>query len=137
MWPAQATISFQNLSMKYREDLPIVLNNLNFHIKDGEKAAIVGRTGSGKSSIIQTLFRMTEPIEGSTYQLGGYDALKMGLGTLRRSISIIPQVPFLFKGSVRQNLDPFEEKSDKEIWRALKISQLEGHVLQFSEGLKT
>ena len=88
----------------------------------------MGRTGSGKSSILQVLFRMSEPMAGSHYELGSCDALQLGLRTLRKSISIIPQTPFIFKGSVRRNLDPFCQKSDSEVWQALRISQLEEHV---------
>ena len=114
--------------MRYREELPLVLKNVNFRIKAGEKMGIVGRTGSGKSSIIQTLFRVCEPNEGSKYELGGADALRMGLHTLRSNISIIPQTSFIFKGTVRQNIDPAGEKSDEEIRQALRISQLEEHI---------
>ena len=72
----------------------------------------MGRTGAGKSSIIQSLFRLCEPEIGSVYEIGGYDALQMGLHSLRQNISVIPQTPFLFKGTIKTNLDPFEAKSD-------------------------
>lgn len=80
----------------------------------------MGRTGAGKSSIIQALFRIAEPIEGSIYEINGIDALKLGLHTLRHQISVIPQTPFLFKGTIRINLDPFEEKTDEELWKVLE-----------------
>ena len=72
----------------------------------------MGRTGAGKSSIIQALFRICEPEIGSVYEIGGFDALQMGLHSLRQSISVIPQTPFLFKGTIKTNLDPFETKTD-------------------------
>ena len=72
----------------------------------------MGRTGAGKSSIIQALFRIIEPDAGSQYLIGGNDALKMGLHSLRQHLSVIPQTPFLFKGSVRQNVDPFASASE-------------------------
>jgi len=73
---------------------------------------IVGRTGAGKSSIIQALFRICEPETDSQYEIGGCDALKLGLHSLRQNISVIPQTPFLFKGTIKKNLDPFEVKTD-------------------------
>ena len=73
---------------------------------------IVGRTGSGKSTVIQALFRIAEPIEGSVYEIGGVDALKLGLQTLRNQISVIPQTPFLFKGTIRFNIDPLGEVAE-------------------------
>lgn len=93
--------------MKYRAELPLVLKNISFQIKDREKVGIVGRTGAGKSSIIQAIFRICEPEQGSIYEIGGCDALKMGLHSLRQNISVIPQTPFLFKGTIKKNLDPF------------------------------
>lgn len=111
-WPARATIKFNNFSMRYRSELPLVLKNISFDIADGEKVGIVGRTGAGKSSIIQAIFRICEPEPGSVYQIGGCDALQMGLHSLRQNISVIPQTPFLFKGTIKKNLDPFENKSD-------------------------
>ena len=79
---------------------------------------IVGRTGAGKSSIIQALFRTVEPEEG-TYLLGGKDALQMGLHTLRKNLAVIPQSPFLFRGTVASNLDPFGIRTEEELWWAL------------------
>ena len=98
--------------MRYRAELPLVLKNISFEIKDGEKVGIVGRTGAGKSSIIQAIFRICEPEAGSVYRIGECDALQMGLHSLRQNISVIPQTPFLFKGTIKKNLDPFEVKSD-------------------------
>lgn len=98
--------------MRYRPELPLVLKNINFQIRGSEKVGIVGRTGAGKSSMIQALFRICQPQIGSVYQIGGCDALKMGLHSLRQNISVIPQTPFLFKGTIKKNLDPFENKSD-------------------------
>lgn len=99
--------------MRYRSELPLVLKNLKFEILDKEKVGIVGRTGAGKSSIIQAIFRICEPELGSVYEIGECDALKMGLHSLRQNISVIPQTPFLFKGTIKKNLDPFEAKSEQ------------------------
>ena len=109
-----------NAYLKYQPDLPYVLKNISFHMKEGEKMGIVGRTGAGKSSIVQMLFRMVEPEKGCTYELGGYDALKMGLHSLRKNLSVLPQVPFLFKGTVRRNIDPLNTKSEADIQEAIE-----------------
>lgn len=90
----------------------MVLHEVSFTAKQGDKIGIVGRTGAGKSSIIQALFRIFEPEAESIYTIDHFDALKMGLHSLRQHISVIPQVPFLFKGSIKQNLDPFGTSSD-------------------------
>ena len=79
----------------------------------------MGRTGAGKSSIIQALFRLFEPELGSTYLIGGENALKMGLHSLRQHISVIPQVPFIFRGTVRENIDPFDTVSTERVWEVL------------------
>ena len=99
--------------MRYRPELPLVLKSVSFSIRNGEKVGIVGRTGAGKSSIIQALFRTVEPEEGCSYRVGGYDAVKMGLHSLRMNMSVIPQTPFLFRGSIAQNIDPFDSKSEE------------------------
>jgi ATP-binding cassette subfamily C (CFTR/MRP) protein 4 len=106
-WPENPSVEFNNLSTRYKEGLPRVLKEVTFTAKAGQRIGIVGRTGAGKSSIIQTLFRLIEPEAGSVLKVGGYDALKMGLHSLRQHLSVIPQTPFLFKGTVRQNIDPF------------------------------
>ena len=97
--------------MRYRSELPIVLKGINLDVIAGEKIGIVGRTGSGKSSILQCLLRLYEPEEGSIYQFYGADGLKLGLSTLREQISFISQNPFILKTSVRDNLDPQGLKS--------------------------
>lgn len=89
-----------------------MLKEVSIKIDSKEKVGIVGRTGAGKSSIIQALFRIFEPELGSEYKINGHNALEMGLHSLRQHISVIPQVPFLFKGSVKQNIDPFGTSSD-------------------------
>ena len=99
-------IHLQNFRMRYRTELPLVLKGLNCSINAGEKVGVVGRTGAGKSSIIQSLLRLYEPEAGSVYQIFGQDALSMDLPVLRKVISIIPQTPFIFKNTVLMNLDP-------------------------------
>lgn len=94
--------------MRYRPELPLILKDISLNIKDGERVGIVGRTGAGKSSLIQAIFRIVEPEENSVYEIDKHNALAMGLHTLRRNLSVIPQTPFLFKGTVKSNLDPFQ-----------------------------
>jgi len=96
----------------------LVLKNLTFTIASKEKIGIVGRTGAGKSSIIGALFRLTEPT--GTIFIDGIKINDIGLHDLRKGISIIPQDPVLFSGSVRYNLDPFEQFSDDELWRVIE-----------------
>ena len=92
--------------MKYRNQLPLVLRGIDINIVAGEKIGIIGRTGAGKSSIIQSLLRICEPQEGSIYQIDKFNVLELGLHTLRKNISVIPQVPFLFKDTIKMNIDP-------------------------------
>lgn len=113
-------MEFKGLSARYKPGLPLVLKDLSFKVAAGAKIGIVGRTGAGKSSIIQAIFRIIEPEIGSQYKIGSGDALRMGLHSLRQHISVIPQTPFLFKGSVKQNVDPFDTASEEHIWAVLR-----------------
>lgn len=110
-WPEYGNIKFKNVVLKYSKDDPPVLKNLNFTINSKEKIGIVGRTGAGKTSLIQALFRLAN-IEGSIL-IDGIDSKTVSLNKLRSKISIIPQEPVLFSGTLRKNLDPFDEYKDE------------------------
>ncbi|GAB0093529.1 probable multidrug resistance-associated protein lethal(2)03659 [Sergentomyia squamirostris] len=133
VWPSEGEIAFKNLSLRYSDDSDLVLKELNFEIRAGEKVGIVGRTGAGKSSLIQALFRLA-PIEGKI-EIDGIDTQNLGLHDLRSKISIIPQDPILFSGSLRANLDPFEERKDADIWKALEGVELRGAVASLAGGI--
>uniref|UniRef100_A0A5S6R3S5 Uncharacterized protein n=1 Tax=Trichuris muris TaxID=70415 RepID=A0A5S6R3S5_TRIMR len=129
--PEEASL---NVSLRYTADSPYILRNLSFTLKPGEKLGLVGRTGAGKSSVITALFRLVEP-EGHIY-IDDFDISTIGLHELRKKISIIPQDPILFLGSLRQNLDPFTEYSDAEIWNALEQVRLKSVVTSLNNGLE-
>ncbi|XP_046413794.1 ATP-binding cassette sub-family C member 5-like isoform X2 [Neodiprion fabricii] len=126
-WPVAASIKFQNVSMAYGEEAPIILKNVSFNVDAGEKIGIVGRTGSGKSSLTAALFRLVELTEGKI-EIDNVDISEINLGQLRTKLSIIPQDPILFNGSIRSNLDPFKRYTDSEIWRALEKTKLKNRV---------
>ncbi|KAH9180111.1 hypothetical protein AeNC1_017245, partial [Aphanomyces euteiches] len=118
-WPANGDIQFTNMGFRYKDNDPLVLKDVNVHIHSGEKIGIVGRTGAGKSSLIMALFRINELASGSI-KIDGMDISKVGVKTLRSAIAIIPQTPVLFKGTLRNYLDPFSEFTDDELWSALQ-----------------
>ncbi|KAG0363974.1 hypothetical protein BG005_000006 [Podila minutissima] len=122
-WPHAGEIVVKDLVMKYAPDTPAVIKNVSFTIKAGEKVGVVGRTGSGKSTFAISLFRFMDPISG-TITIDGIDICKIGLLDLRSNLTIIPQDPILFKGTLRSNLDPFGEREDRELWEALRRSHL-------------
>lgn len=129
-WPQHGGIIFNNIFMKYRKNTPFVLQGLSFSITPGEKIGCVGRTGAGKSSLTQVLFRLSE-IEGredSSLKIDGVDIRDIGLHTLRHSISIIPQNPFVFSGTIRRNLDPLNEYSEEQLWKVLEDVDLKNVV---------
>ncbi|KKF94190.1 Oligomycin resistance ATP-dependent permease YOR1 [Ceratocystis platani] len=122
-WPEKGEIVFENVEMRYRADLPLVLRGLSIHVQGGERIGIIGRTGAGKSSIMSTLFRLVE-ISSGKITLDGLNISTLGLHELRSRMAIIPQDPTLFHGTVRSNLDPFHEHTDLELWSALRQAGL-------------
>lgn len=122
-WPFEGRIEFKDVRMRYREELPDVLQGLTMSVGASEKIGVVGRTGAGKSSIMIALFRMAE-LSGGSISIDGVDVSKIGLSDLRTGISIIPQDPLLFSGTIRSNIDPFNTKTDAELYDALKRAHL-------------
>lgn len=126
-WPTRGDIEVIDLKVRYRHNTPLVLKGITLSIHGGEKIGVVGRTGSGKSTLIQALFRIVEPSEGKII-IDGVDICTLGLHDLRSRFGIIPQEPVLFEGTIRSNIDPLEEYSDVEIWQALDRCQLKEAV---------
>ncbi|XP_060696408.1 multidrug resistance-associated protein 1 isoform X2 [Hemiscyllium ocellatum] len=126
-WPSEGKIEFVNYGLRYREDLDLALKDITVSINGGEKVGIVGRTGAGKSSFALGLFRIIEPAEGQI-RIDGIDIANIGLHDLRFQITIIPQDPVLFAGSLRMNLDPFDQYSDADLWTALELAHLKTFV---------
>lgn len=132
-WPSEGNIEFDEYSMRYRPELPLVLKEVSVTIKGGERVGVVGRTGAGKSSLTLGLFRILESSAGAI-KIDGVDISTIGLNDLRKAISIIPQDPQLFEGSLRSNIDPTDTASDADIWTALEHAHLKDHVLQHMGG---
>lgn len=130
-WPEQGKIDFNEFSVKYRQELENVLTNLNLSINPGEKIGIVGRTGAGKSSLTLSLFRILEYTKGNI-TIDNVEIKKIGLHDLRHKLTIIPQDPVIFSGTIRMNLDPLNAHEVNELWKALELAGLK----DFVEGLK-
>ncbi|KAK9666325.1 hypothetical protein RND81_14G177500 [Saponaria officinalis] len=126
-WPSHGELEIQDLKVQYAPHMPLVLKGITCTFQGGKKTGIVGRTGSGKSTLIQALFRIVEPAAGQIL-LDGINICSVGLHDLRSRLSIIPQDPTMFEGTVRSNLDPLEEYSDDQIWEALDKCQLGDEV---------
>ncbi|KAF9416233.1 hypothetical protein BGZ94_010270 [Podila epigama] len=135
-WPQRGQITFQNYATRYREGLDLVLKELSLTIQGGERVGVVGRTGAGKSSVTMALFRIIEAAQGSI-SIDGIDISTLGLAELRSHLTIIPQDPFLFGGTIRENLDPFGKFTDAELWAALESASLKSYVSSHSEGLSS
>lgn len=119
-WPSKGNIVFSRVSLAYENKT--VLDDLSFEIRGREKVGIIGRTGAGKSSILSALFRLTEPT-GDIF-IDGVRINDLGLHDSRQNLSIIPQEPTLFSGTVRYNLDPFNQFNDSQLWEVLEEVEL-------------
>ncbi len=126
-WPYRGDIQIENLELRYRPELPAVIQNLSARIVAGEKIGVVGRTGSGKSSLLLGLYRILEPSSGRVL-IDDIDVSTLSLTDARQALAIIPQDPVLFRGTVRKNLDPFGAASDEELWQVLSRSHLESTI---------
>ena len=127
-WVGDGAIEFNDVTLRYRKNTDIALDKLSFKVKPGSKVGICGRTGAGKSTVSMALSRIVE-IEGGEIQIGGVDISKIGLQALREKITVIPQDPTLFTGSLRYNLDPLNQATDERIIELLKRAKLE-YLLQ-------
>ncbi|CAG2115373.1 unnamed protein product, partial [Medioppia subpectinata] len=125
-WPQEGRVEFVEYGTRYREGLDLVLKGIDVNVRKGEKVGIVGRTGAGKSSLTLALFRLIESSFGRI-EIDGIDISKIGLQELRSKLTIIPQDPVLFSGTIRTNLDPFNKYTDERVWTALEHS----HLLEF------
>ncbi|KAJ9510651.1 hypothetical protein QJQ45_027539, partial [Haematococcus lacustris] len=126
-WPSRGTVVFDNVWMKYAPTAPFALKGVTFSLAHHDKVGVVGRTGSGKSTLLLALYRMFELEKGNIF-VDGANIASMTLRRLRRGLSIIPQEPVVFSGTVRTNLDPFSEHTDVELWDVIKQASLEEQV---------
>ncbi|KAK1229440.1 hypothetical protein PQX77_007488 [Marasmius sp. AFHP31] len=122
-WPDKGGIKFTNVDLAYRKELPLVLKNVTLSINPGEKIGVVGRTGAGKSSLIQALLRLVEVREG-TIEIDGRNTRHIELSCLRGRLALVPQDSILFLGTLRDNLDPLGTRTDAELISALQRSWL-------------
>ena len=135
-WPKAGAISINALELRYRPWLPLVLRGVSFEVASGEKAGICGRTGAGKSTVFLALYRLVEPTGGSIC-IDGVDISKLGLQRLRTSLAMVPQDAYMFSGSLRGNLDPFDDYTDAELWEAIDQVGLKQIITDLPGGLET
>uniref|UniRef100_A0A8C0F3X1 Canalicular multispecific organic anion transporter 1 n=1 Tax=Bubo bubo TaxID=30461 RepID=A0A8C0F3X1_BUBBB len=133
-WPSKGEIQFVDYKVRYRPELELVLQGITCNIASTEKVGVVGRTGAGKSSLTNCLFRLLEAAGGSIL-IDEVDIATIGLHDLRQNLTIIPQDPVLFTGTLRMNLDPFDQYTDEEVWKALELAHLKTYVQDLPEGL--
>uniref|UniRef100_A0A665VH35 ATP-binding cassette, sub-family C (CFTR/MRP), member 2 n=1 Tax=Echeneis naucrates TaxID=173247 RepID=A0A665VH35_ECHNA len=134
-WPEEGRLQFEDYKVRYRPGLDLVLHGITCDIGSTEKIGIVGRTGAGKSSLTNSLFRIVEAAEGRIL-LDNIDISTIGLHDLRNNLTIIPQDPVLFSGTLRMNLDPFDKFTDEDLWRVLELSHLKDYVAGLQEKLE-
>ncbi|XP_053936986.1 ATP-binding cassette sub-family C member 6 [Cuculus canorus] len=135
VWPTEGRIEFRNYSLRYRPNLELALKQINLSINGQEKIGITGRTGAGKSTLAVGLLRLVEAAEGAIL-IDGLDIAQLGLHDLRTKITVIPQDPVLFSGSLRMNLDPLNQYTDADIWTALELTQLKDFVADLPDQLE-
>ncbi|PVD27626.1 hypothetical protein C0Q70_12792 [Pomacea canaliculata] len=133
-WPERGRLLFSEYSTRYRPGLDLVLRDISFVVEAGQKVGIVGRTGAGKSSMTLSLFRLIEACNGNII-IDGVNIADIGLHDLRSRITILPQDPVLFSGTLRMNLDPLDQYSDDQIWKALETAQLKRFAEELPENL--
>jgi ABC-type multidrug transport system fused ATPase/permease subunit len=136
VWPTAGEVRFENVTARYAAHMPLVLKGLSFSARAGTRVGIVGRTGSGKSTVFQALYRFIE-VAGGRITIDGVNIAGVPLHRLRRALAIIPQDPTLFMGSLRSNLDRYGEHSDEELWRVLDRTSLGLFVRSLPQGLQT
>jgi len=135
-WPTRGKVELCDLSARYRPHLPLALNQISCSIPPGSRVGIIGRTGSGKSTLILSLLRLIEPC-GGRIEIDGVDLSTVRLSDLRTALAVVPQEPVLFSGTLRESLDPFNEYSDDEILKAMKRIELGAFLEQLQDGLNT
>uniref|UniRef100_A0A8C6P277 ABC-type glutathione-S-conjugate transporter n=1 Tax=Nothobranchius furzeri TaxID=105023 RepID=A0A8C6P277_NOTFU len=133
-WPQSGTIEFQDYGLQYRKGLELALKGITLNVDKREKVGIVGRTGAGKSSLALGIFRILEAAKGKIF-IDGVNIADIGLHDLRSRVTIIPQDPILFSGSLRMNLDPFDTYTDEEIWSSLELAHLKTFVSNLPDKL--
>ncbi|KAG1690982.1 Multidrug resistance-associated protein 7 [Nymphon striatum] len=133
-WPDKGVVKYDDVHLQYRTNLPFALQGINFETKPSEKIGVVGRTGSGKSSMLSLLFSIVEHQKGEIF-IDGINISHLPLHQLRSRITIIPQDTFLFSGTVRENLDPVHKYSDDELWKALELCELKNTILNRPDAL--
>uniref|UniRef100_A0A0A9DMU8 ABC transporter C family member 13 n=1 Tax=Arundo donax TaxID=35708 RepID=A0A0A9DMU8_ARUDO len=126
-WPTEGRIEFEHVALRYKPELPLALSDICFLIASGMQVGIVGRTGAGKSSILNALFRLA-PICNGRILVDGFDVSRVAVRQLRGHFAVVPQSPFLFDGSLRENLDPFNTTTDLRIWEALEKCHMKGEI---------
>lgn len=134
-WPSRGEVSLEGVELRYRPGLPLVLKGLTARIPPGSKVGVCGRTGAGKSSVMVALLRLVE-LAGGALKIDGIDIAQVPLNVLRSRVSIIPQDPVLFSGTLRFNLDPFSERSDGDMWAALGEVDLKEKVMEEEQRLE-
>ena len=134
-WPDKGAVEFSDYAARYRPGLELIIKNITTVINPQEKIGIVGRTGAGKSTITLSLFRIIEAAQGKI-TIDGVDISTLGLHDVRSRITIIPQDPILFSGTLRFNLDPFNVKTDDQLWKSLEHAHLKNFVKDLDSGLE-